>query len=340
MAPGVERREHRHRASSDRSRSPVKNRHSPRRRTSPRRERTPPPRKSSPRAKSPIRKSRGRSPAKEYVPDRVRSPKHARQQSPAKDGRSRSPSPQTKRLRRVHTDREAEKIGDRERRRNSGREDYDKERHKEREEIKDVSRDRTSLREKNDGGSSKSSRHDHSDSIEEQREKRRYHSRSRSRSHSPTRVSRAGERDEMKMKPKASEYTWGSENDSLAKMKEAEQALEAKEKQKPSFELSGKLAEETNKVRGVALLFNEPPDARKPDIRWRLYVFKAGEALNDPLFVHRQSCYLFGRERKVADIPTDHPSCSKQHAVIQYRLVEKEQPDGLISKQPGICTIA
>lgn len=35
---------------------------------------------------------------------------------------------------------------------------------------------------------------------------------------------------------------------------------------------------------GVTLLFNEPPDARKPDIRWRLYVFKAGEVLNGNLF--------------------------------------------------------
>jgi hypothetical protein len=41
----------------------------------------------------------------------------------------------------------------------------------------------------------------------------------------------------------------------------------------------------------------------------------------DPLYVHRMSCYLFGRERKVADVPTDHPSCSKQHAVLQYRHV-------------------
>lgn len=31
---------------------------------------------------------------------------------------------------------------------------------------------------------------------------------------------------------------------------------------------------------GVTLLFNEPPDARKPDTRWRLYVFKGGEVLN------------------------------------------------------------
>uniref|UniRef100_A0A6N2K8Y8 FHA domain-containing protein n=1 Tax=Salix viminalis TaxID=40686 RepID=A0A6N2K8Y8_SALVM len=122
-------------------------------------------------------------------------------------------------------------------------------------------------------------------------------------------------------------------DDSVAKMKAAEEALEAKKKQEPSFELSGKLAAETNRVRGVTLLFTEPPDAKKPDVRWRLYVFKGGEALNEPLYIHRQSCYLFGRERRVADIPTDHPSCSKQHAVIQFRQVEKEQRDGMLKKQ-------
>ena len=37
--------------------------------------------------------------------------------------------------------------------------------------------------------------------------------------------------------------------------------------------------------------------------------------------MHRQSAYLAGRDRRVADIPTDHPSCSSQHAVLQYRLV-------------------
>ena len=39
----------------------------------------------------------------------------------------------------------------------------------------------------------------------------------------------------------------------------------------------------------------------------------------EPLPIHRQSFYLFGRERRVADVPTDHPSCSKQHAVLQFR---------------------
>lgn len=34
---------------------------------------------------------------------------------------------------------------------------------------------------------------------------------------------------------------------------------------------------------GVTLLFSEPPEARKPDMRWRLYVFKGGEVLNGNL---------------------------------------------------------
>lgn len=28
------------------------------------------------------------------------------------------------------------------------------------------------------------------------------------------------------------------------------------------------------------------------------------------------------------DVPVDHPSCSKQHAVLQYRLVPHTKPDG------------
>ncbi|KAG6756587.1 hypothetical protein POTOM_040019 [Populus tomentosa] len=88
-------------------------------------------------------------------------------------------------------------------------------------------------------------------------------------------------------------------DDSVSKMKAAEEALEAKQKiiwclandlnhdhyhhnlqKQSSFELSGKLAAETNRVIGITLLFTKPPYAKKPDIRWRLYVFKGGEALN------------------------------------------------------------
>lgn len=39
------------------------------------------------------------------------------------------------------------------------------------------------------------------------------------------------------------------------------------------------------------------------------------------MYIHRQSAYLLGRHRRIADIPIDHPSCSKQHAVFQYRSV-------------------
>ncbi|KAF4392204.1 hypothetical protein F8388_012660 [Cannabis sativa] len=178
-----------------------------------------------------------------------------------------------------------------------------------------------------------------------------WHHRNKNKSDSPQPV--AGARDEeptIKESEESVTFFWwfgsgarlvkDNEDDSVSKMKVAEDALAAKQKEKPSFELSGKLAAETNRVRGITLLFNEPPDARKPDVRWRLYVFKNGEALNgknilfsEPLYIHRQSCYLFGRERRVADVPTDHPSCSKQHAVIQFRQVEKEKPDGTLTKQ-------
>lgn len=48
----------------------------------------------------------------------------------------------------------------------------------------------------------------------------------------------------------------------------------------------------------------------------------------DMLVLGRQSCYLLGRDRTVADIPVEHPSCSKQHAVIQFRLVTKRNEFG------------
>lgn len=42
------------------------------------------------------------------------------------------------------------------------------------------------------------------------------------------------------------------------------------------------------------------------------------------LHLHRQSAYLLGRLRRIADIAIDHPSCSKQHAVFQFRVIEKD----------------
>ena len=100
-----------------------------------------------------------------------------------------------------------------------------------------------------------------------------------------------------------------------------------KPKEKPSLELSGKLTEDTNIYKGVVIKYNQPPEARKPKTRWRFYPFKGEEAL-PVLHLHRQSAYLIGRDRIVVDIPVDHPSCSKQHAVLQYRMVEYQRGDG------------
>ncbi|XP_060906126.1 smad nuclear-interacting protein 1 [Labrus mixtus] len=99
------------------------------------------------------------------------------------------------------------------------------------------------------------------------------------------------------------------------------------EMEKPNFGLSGALTEDTNTFRGVVIKYNEPPEARIPKRRWRLYPFKNDEPL-PVMYIHRQSAYLLGRQRKIADIPIDHPSCSKQHAVFQYRLVEFTRADG------------
>ncbi|KAF9948498.1 hypothetical protein BGZ72_009598 [Mortierella alpina] len=115
---------------------------------------------------------------------------------------------------------------------------------------------------------------------------------------------------------------WGAE---IAAAEEAERkkkpVVAEEDKEKPNFGLSGSLAAETNTtVNGTLLKYNEPPEARKPSQKWRLYVFKGDKEI-DLLHIHRQSAFLFGRDRNVVDIPIDHPSCSKQHAVLQFRQI-------------------
>lgn len=95
--------------------------------------------------------------------------------------------------------------------------------------------------------------------------------------------------------------------------------------ERANFGLSGALARDVatgNTVNGVVLKFSEPLDARAPDRRWRMYVFKG--VSSEPiatLYLHRKSVFLFGRDEAVADVPIQHPSASKQHAVIQFRSV-------------------
>ncbi|EZA49766.1 hypothetical protein DMN91_003350 [Ooceraea biroi] len=159
-----------------------------------------------------------------------------------------------------------------------------------------------------------------------ERNEQRSRSRSRDRRDESGRRSR-GDQYRSRRSPEAARVKkepspeWGK---SSAK---GENKPKPQEKEKPNFELSGKLTEDANTVNGVVIKYSEPQDARKPKRRWRLYPFKGEKAL-PTLYIHRQSAYLMGRDRKVADIPLDHPSCSKQHAALQYRLVSYQKEDG------------
>jgi len=94
-----------------------------------------------------------------------------------------------------------------------------------------------------------------------------------------------------------------------------------------NFKTTGKLAEDTNMVNGVVVKYSEPPEARMPAKRWRLYVFK-GDEKHEPYHLHRFSHYLIGRERKVCTIILENPSISSQHAVLQYRQVDSKNKVG------------
>lgn len=110
-----------------------------------------------------------------------------------------------------------------------------------------------------------------------------------------------------------------------------EEVDETKPQYKPDFGLSGALAKDErtgNVSNGVVLKFTEPFEAAKPDKKWRFYVYR-GEELVETLHIHRRSCFLVGRDDRIADVPTLHPSCSLQHAVVQFREIEKkEMEDG------------
>lgn len=125
-----------------------------------------------------------------------------------------------------------------------------------------------------------------------------------------------------------------------APQKEAASAEEPPaEKAKPDFGLSGALAEDEvggNVYKGVLLKFSEPPEARAPNTRWRLYVFK-DEALLETLHISKQSAYLFGRNEEIADIPLQHPSSSSQHAVLQYRALPTDS--GKLNCQPYLMDL-
>ncbi|KAF7157897.1 hypothetical protein CNMCM5623_002331 [Aspergillus felis] len=174
-------------------------------------------------------------------------------------------------------------------------------------------------------------RHRNRDSYDDRRRSsRKYQSRSRSRSpagHSRSPESRALPRSKAPLPSQNDAYT------SSDVARRGESSAPPPEREKPNFGNTGRLAAETNTVNvsggTVVLKYHEPPEARKPPAKepWRLYVFK-GEDLLEVVELAERSCWLIGRERLVADFPLDHPSCSKQHAAIQFRYVEKRNEFG------------
>nr|CDS33735.1 Smad nuclear interacting protein 1 [Hymenolepis microstoma] len=118
------------------------------------------------------------------------------------------------------------------------------------------------------------------------------------------------------------------ERRSLGKLRdnaeESKPTSKAGPKAQVNFELSGKLAADTNSYKGVVIKYNEPEDARKPTQFWRLYPFKGNEALK-VMHIHRQSGYLIGSDTRVVEIPMLHPSISKQHAALQFRFTKGKE---------------
>jgi smad nuclear-interacting protein 1 len=98
--------------------------------------------------------------------------------------------------------------------------------------------------------------------------------------------------------------------------------------EKANFALSGALAKDSRTGNTVVATkagqaeivskYSEPADACQPVGGWRAFVFKGDECL-ETLYLHRKSFYVLGREEELADIVLNHPSCSKQHAALQYR---------------------
>ncbi|KAI0114292.1 SMAD/FHA domain-containing protein [Hypoxylon sp. NC0597] len=107
-----------------------------------------------------------------------------------------------------------------------------------------------------------------------------------------------------------------------------------KPKEKPNYGNTGALAAASNSIvqsdgSKIVLKYHEPPEARKasPKDQWKLFVFK-GEDIIDTVPLSSRSCWLVGREVAVVDLPAEHPSISKQHAVIQFRYIEKRNEYG------------
>jgi smad nuclear-interacting protein 1 len=119
---------------------------------------------------------------------------------------------------------------------------------------------------------------------------------------------------------------------SWGKKDEESSSIDEEDKEKPNFQTSGLLNKGVNTVRGVEAKYVESPDAEKPKLKWRLYPFKGEKAL-EKIEIFSKSYFLLGKDRHIVEICLDHPSCSRQHSVIQFRTVEVKDDDGPIGSK-------
>ncbi|KAK6527944.1 hypothetical protein TWF281_009205 [Arthrobotrys megalospora] len=186
----------------------------------------------------------------------------------------------------------------------------DRDRDRERDRDRDMRRD--------DGGGS--SRRDR-DRGGRERERERDRSRDRERTQDRNRDDRR-RRDNKDHKPRTRSKDRNPSKEEKEEREEEEP--EAPPKEAPNFSRTTHLITETNSLNGVVLKYVEPSESRLPpsSITYRLYIFKSSDLL-ETITLSTRTAWLFGRDRLVADIPIDHPSASKQHAVIQFRFVVK-----------------
>ncbi|GFN11081.1 putative FHA domain protein SNIP1 [Aspergillus tubingensis] len=214
--------------------------------------------------------------------------------------------------------------------RRSHRRDYDRRRgeHRDKEDVSDDDRRRRRHTSDRESSYRRHRDRDSYDRKEKSSRRRRDYSRSRSPTRrSPDPDSRAPVRSKAPLPPQQDAYT------SSEVVRTGESEGPPPEKEKPNFGQTGRLAAESKTVNvngnSVVLKYHEPPEARKPPAKepWRLYVFK-GQDLLEMVELGIRSCWLIGKEQLVVDFPLEHPSCSKQHAALQFRFVEKRNEFG------------
>ncbi|KAI1820101.1 SMAD/FHA domain-containing protein [Xylaria intraflava] len=223
------------------------------------------------------------------------------------------------------------------------RDDPDREGGSKRRRARDLSRDRTERRRNRRSRSPDDSRAHRSRSRDRRADNEREHRRRRSRDHDKYRDKRdrhrgarddshdSSDQDKSGKQVVRRNGPLPSQADSFALTNGEEPP---KPKEKPNYGSSGALAAASNSVTQadgstIVLKYHEPPEARKPSPKdqWKLFVFK-GEDIVDTVPLSNRSCWLIGRDLAIVDMAAEHPSVSKQHAVIQFRYIEKRNEYG------------